>query len=87
MEYPLILKMYLFHYFAVHGVRKKSAAFLIPWLIMRGVLLALLIAAFVLILKFVKPDAFKSFCIIPAVAGVLVLLCWMKVKFIYLPNF
>ena len=68
-------------------MRKKSAAFLIPWLIMRGVLLALLIAAFVLILKFVKPDAFKSFCIIPAVAGVLVLLCWMKVKFIYLPNF
>jgi len=67
----------------IHGVRKKSAAFLIPWLIMRGVLLALLIAAFVLILKFVKPDAFKSFCIIPAVAGVLVLLCWMKVLKLY----
>lgn len=67
----------------IHGVRKKSAAFLLPWLVVRAILLAILVAAFVLILRFVHPDAFKGFCILPAVILILVLLCWMKVFKLY----
>jgi len=67
----------------IHGVRKKSAAFLIPWLIVRSLLLALAITAIVLILIFVRPAAFKSLCIVPAVVAILVYVCWVKVFKLY----
>ena len=66
----------------VHGVRKKCGPFLLPWLVFHAFFLAGLFAATALILYYVTPSAYKSFAVLPGVAALLLILCWLKVKFI-----
>jgi len=67
----------------IHGVRKKSAAFLLPWLMVKAFFLAVTMASTVAILALVEPAAFKGLCLVPAVLTVLVFVCWVKVFRLY----
>ena len=63
----------------VHGVRKKYGSFLLPWLVFHAFFVAALFAAMALIIKYVAPKAYKSIAVLPGVAGLLLILCWIKV--------
>ena len=66
----------------VHGVRKKCGPFLLPWLVFHAFFLAGLFAATALILYYVTPIAYKSIAVLPGVAALLLILCWLKVRYI-----
>merc|ERR1712072_156666 len=63
----------------IHGVRKKYGPFLLPWLGFHAFFVAALFAATILIIMFVKPKAYKSISVLPGVAALLLILCWIKV--------
>lgn len=63
----------------IHGVRKKCGPFLLPWLVFHAFFLAGLFAATALILYYVTPSAYKSIAVLPGVAALLLILCWLKV--------
>ena len=53
---------------------------MLPWLVFHAFFVAALFAATALIIKYVTPKAYKSIAVLPGVAGLLLILCWIKVR-------
>ena len=72
-------KLCLYIFVAVHGVRKGSCYFLLPWLAFHVIFIAGLFVAIILIICFALPFIYRLFALIPAFAAILFIFAWSKV--------